>query len=330
MTKTGATADIVLADWGTSSLRLWALDRQGRLLEERRSDSGMGTLSRDGYAPELQGHLAAMSVPDETPVLICGMAGAAQGWQEAPYLEAPTDFAALADGAITIAGQTRVGQTRVGQTRVGPARDIRILPGIAQRDSANPDVMRGEETILHGLVCNGVLDGTVCLPGTHSKWAEIEGGRLVGFRTMMTGEMFALLSKRSILRHTVMSDRWSDDDFIAAVGEAHADPSRALAGLFGLRAGPLLFGDAVPHGASRLSGLMIGAEIASCLQDDARPLHLAATGEVAAHYARALTGLGIGFDMVDAELAVRTGLFDIASILWPDIIPAHMQGGTTA
>jgi 2-dehydro-3-deoxygalactonokinase len=147
---------------------------------------------------------------------------------------------------------------------------------------------------------------------------------------MMTGEMFALLSKRSILRHTVMSDRWSDDDFIAAVGEAHADPSRALAGLFGLRAGPLLFGDAVPHGASRLSGLMIGAEIASCLQDDARPLHLAATGEVAAHYARALTGLGIGFDMVDAELAVRTGLFDIASILWPDIIPAHMQGGTTA
>jgi 2-dehydro-3-deoxygalactonokinase len=325
MTKTGAIADIVLADWGTSSLRLWALDRQGRLLDERRSDSGMGTLSCDDYAPELQFHLAAMSVPDETPVLICGMAGAAQGWQEAPYLEAPTNFAALADGAITIAGQARV-----GQMRVGPARDIRILPGIAQRDSANPDVMRGEETILHGLVCNGVRDGTVCLPGTHSKWAEIDGGRLVGFRTMMTGEMFALLGERSILRHTVVSDRWSDDDFIAAVREAHADPSRALAGLFGLRAGPLLFGDAVPHGASRLSGLMIGAEIACCLQDDGRPLHLAATGEVAAHYARALTGLAIGFDMVDAELAVRTGLFDIASILWPDIIPARMQGGTTA
>ena len=330
MTKTGATADIVLADWGTSSLRLWALDRQGRLLDERRSDSGMGTLSYDGYAPELQRHLAAMGVPDETPVLICGMAGAAQGWQEAPYLEAPTGFAALADGAITIAGQMRAGQMRAGQTRAGRARDIRILPGIAQRDSANPDVMRGEETILHGLVCNGMRDGAVCLPGTHSKWAEIEGGRLVGFRTMMTGEMFALLGERSILRHTVMSDRWSDDDFIAAVGEAHANPSRALAGLFGLRAGPLLFGDAVPHGASRLSGLMIGAEIASCLQDDGRPLHLAATGEVAEHYAKALTGLGIGFDMVDAELAVRTGLFDIASILWPDIIPARMQGGTTA
>ena len=308
-------ADIVLADWGTSTVRVWALDRENNLLDERRSDRGMGSLSRDDYGPELQRQLSSMRVPQDTPVLICGMAGAAQGWQEAPYLDVPTDFAALADAAIRIAGQTR---------------DIRILPGIAQRDGANPDVMRGEETILHGLVGTGVQDGTVCLPGTHSKWAEIEGGRLVGFRTMMTGEMFALLGKRSILRHTVMSDRWSDDDFIAAVGEAHSDPSRALAGLFGLRAGPLLFGDAVPHGASRLSGLMIGAEIASCLQDDARPLHLAATGEVAANYARALTGLGIGFDMVDAELAVRTGLFDIASILWPDIIPARIQGGTTA
>ena len=123
MTKTGATADIVLSDWGTSSLLLWALDRQGRLLDERRSDSGMGTLSYDGYAPELQRHLAAMGVPDETPVLICGMAGAAQGWQEAPYLEAPTGFAALADGAITIAGQMRAGQMRAGQTRAGRARD---------------------------------------------------------------------------------------------------------------------------------------------------------------------------------------------------------------
>ena len=313
MTAAGATADIVLADWGTTSLRAWALDRQGNLLDERRSDSGMGTLSRDQYAPELQRHLSVMGVPDETPVLICGMAGAAQGWQEAPYIEAPTDFAALADGAITIAGQAHVGQAHVGQTR-----DIRILPGIAQRDSARPDVMRGEETILHGLVCNGVQDGTVCLPGTHSKWADIAGGRLDGFRTMMTGEMFALLGDRSILRHTVMSGGWSDDDFITAVGEAHADPSRALAGLFGLRAGPLLFGDAVPHGASRLSGLMIGAEIASCLHSDGKPLHLAATGKMAAHYAKALTGLGIGFDMVDAELAVRTGLFDIASILWPE------------
>jgi len=322
MTTAGAAADIVLADWGTSSLRLWALDRHANLLDERRSDSGMGTLSRDGYAPELRRHLSAMGVPDEIPVLVCGMAGAAQGWREAPYLEVPTDFAALADGAIRVSGQ---------------AGDVRIIPGVAQRDSANPDVMRGEETILHGLVCGGFQDGTVCLPGTHSKWARISEGRLIGFRTMMTGEMFALLRGKSILRHTVTSDdksddpsnHWSDDDFIAAAREAHADPARVLAGLFGLRAGPLLFGDAVPHGASRLSGLMIGAEIASCLRRDGGPLHLAATGAMASRYEEALTGLGIEFEMVDAELAVRAGLFNLASRIWPDRMARDPKGELT-
>ena len=308
MTTAGSAADIVLADWGTSSLRLWAVDRQGGLVDERRSDSGMGTLSRDQYAPELHRHLLAMGVDQDIPVLICGMAGAAQGWREAPYLDVPTDFALLADGAAAIDGQ---------------ARDVRILPGIAQRDSANPDVIRGEETILLGLVSTGVRDGTVCLPGTHSKWARIEAGRLVGFRTMMTGEMFALLRSRSILRHTVASDIWSDGDFITAVREAHKDPSRALSGLFGLRAGPLLFGDTVPHGASRLSGLMIGAEIASCLHAGGGGIYLAATGGMAARYEEALAGLEIDFEMVDAELAVRTGLLDIASRIWPDRIPAR-------
>ena len=315
-------ADIVLADWGTSTVRVWALDRENNLLDERRSDRGMGSLSRDDYGPELQRQLSSMRVPQDTPVLICGMAGAAQGWQEAPYLDVPTDFAALADAAIRIARQTR---------------DIRILPGIAQRDGANPDVMRGEETILHGLVGTGVQDGTVCLPGTHSKWAHIKNGRLVGFRTMMTGEMFALLGSQSILRHTVTSDdqsdnwanNWSDDDFIAAVREAHAAPERALAALFGLRAGPLLFADAAPHGASRLSGLMIGSEIASCLQADGGRIYLAATGGMAARYEEALTGLGIDFEMIDAELAVRAGLFDLALRLWPERIPQRPDGGIT-
>lgn len=306
MTTAGATADIVLADWGTSSLRLWAMDRQGGVVAERRSDSGMGTLSPGHYAPELQRHLSAMAVARDIPVLICGMAGAAQGWQEAPYLTVPTDSAALAEGAIRVSGQ---------------ARDVRIIPGVAQRDTARPDVIRGEETILHSLVRDGVWNGIVCLPGTHSKWARIAAGRLAGFRTMMTGEMFALLGSQSILRHTVASESWSDDDFMDAVRTAYSDPSCALSGLFGLRAGPLLFGDAAAQGTSRLSGLMIGAEIASCLDEDGGPLYLAATGTMASHYAAALTGLGIGFDMVDAEAAVRTGLFDIASRLWPDRIP---------
>ena len=296
-------ADIVLADWGTSNLRLWAMDAAGHIRAEHRSDKGMGQLDRNRFGPELDRCLAAMAVPADTPVLICGMAGAAQGWHEAPYLDAPCDLAAIGEGAV-----------RVEHGR----RDIRILPGIAQRDLAAPDVMRGEETILYGLARTGAGDATVCLTGTHAKWARLSGGHLAGFRTMMTGEMFALLGEASILRHTVGTSDWSDSDFAAAVAEAHADPADCLGRLFGLRAGPLLFGDAAPSGSARLSGLLIGAEIATGIAAGDEPLFLVATGGMAERYAAALTTLGIDFDTADAEDAVRNGLFAMAARIWPE------------
>ena len=228
--------NIVLADWGTSNLRLWAMDAAGHIRAEHRSDRGMGQLNRDGFGPELDRCLAAMMVPADAPVLICGMAGAANGWHEAPYLDAPCDLSAIEDGAVRVEHG---------------GRDIRILPGIAQRDRTAPDVMRSEETILYGLARAGTGDARVCLPGTHAKWARLSRGHLAGFRTMMTGEMFALLGEVSILRHTVGISDWSNDDFAVAVAEAYAAPADCLGRLFGLRAGPLLFGDAAPSGSAR-------------------------------------------------------------------------------
>ena len=295
--------DIVLADWGTSNLRLWAMDAAGHICAEHRSDKGMGQLDRNGFAPELGRCLAAMAVPADTPVLICGMAGAAQGWHEAPYLDAPCELSAIGDGAVRVEHD---------------GRDIRILPGIAQRDRTAPDVMRGEETILYGLARTSQGDATICLPGTHAKWARLSGGYLTGFRTMMTGEMFALLGEASILRHTVGTSDWSDADFAAAVAEAHEAPADCLGTLFGLRAGPLLFGNAAASGSARLSGLLIGAEIATGMAGSNAPLCLVATGGMADRYATALTTLGIDFDMADAEDAVRNGLFALAARIWPE------------
>jgi 2-dehydro-3-deoxygalactonokinase len=297
-------ANIVLADWGTSNLRLWAMDAAGHIRAEHRSDRGMGQLDRDGFGPELDRCLAAMTVPPDAPVLICGMAGAANGWHEAPYLDSPCDLSAIGDGAVRV--------------KHG-GRDIRILPGIAQRDRTAPDVMRGEETILYGLARAGTVDASVCLPGTHAKWARLSRGHLAGFRTMMTGEMFALLGEVSILRHTVGISDWSDDDFAAAVAEAHAAPADCLGRLFGLRAGPLLFGDAAPSGSARLSGLLIGAEIATGMAAGDEPLCLVAAGGMAERYAAALTALGIDFNRADAEDAVRNGLFAMAARIWPKL-----------
>ena len=302
MTADGG-ASIVLADWGTSNLRLWAVDADGHVLADCRSNKGMGQLDSAGFATVLDSCLAEMAVPSDVPVLICGMAGATQGWREASYLTAPCDVTEIAGHAVTIDQA---------------ARDIRILPGIAQRDDMSPDVMRGEETILCGLTRRGHADAMVCLPGTHAKWARLSEGRLTGFRTMMTGELFALLGETSILRHTVSADAWSDEDFTKAVAEAYDSPGDVPARLFGLRAGPLLFGDDAPSGAARLSGLLIGAEIAIGMAGCDAPLCLVANGGMADRYAAALARLGIEFEMADSEEAVRDGLLAAAGSIWPD------------
>ncbi|MEC7615227.1 MAG: 2-dehydro-3-deoxygalactonokinase [Pseudomonadota bacterium] len=297
-------ADIVLVDWGTSSLRVWTLDRWGAIVGQRRSDRGMGRLSPADFGSELQANLTALDVDGDVPVLICGMAGAAQGWQEAQYIDIPSDLAALAGAAVRVTGQPR---------------DIRILPGMAQRDIACPDVMRGEETILYGLVCQGIETGLVCLPGTHAKWARVRDSRLTDFRTFMTGELYELLAARSILRHTVADGEWSDSDFVDAVTEAFTAPAKALTGLFALRAGPLLFGQDSQTGAARLSGLLIGAELAISLEaHGSEPLILAAPDGAADRYLAACALLDVACRRVDAEAAVRDGLYALASKIWPE------------
>src|SRR4051812_45368183 len=124
-------AAYVAVDWGTSSFRLWLIDRAGEVLAERRSGEGMLGAAKTGFAAVLQSHLAAVEAPDHLPVLVCGMAGAKTGWVEAGYVDTPAPLSAILRQAVRVPGQTR---------------DIRILPGIAQRDARAPDVMRGEET----------------------------------------------------------------------------------------------------------------------------------------------------------------------------------------
>lgn len=125
----------VAVDWGTSSFRLWLIDRAGKVLAERRSDEGMLAAAKAGFAGVLQSHLKAVEAPAQLPVLVCGMAGAKTGWVEAGYVDTPAPLSAVLKQAALVPGETR---------------DIRILPGIAQRDTRAPDVMRGEETQLLG------------------------------------------------------------------------------------------------------------------------------------------------------------------------------------
>ena len=89
-----------------------------------------------------------------------------------------------------------------------PRLTVPVIGGPAPDKPA--DVMRGEETQIAGFFFeNQGFDGVLCLPGTHSKWVQISAGEIVSFRTFMTGEIFALLADRSVLRHT-LDQEWDD------------------------------------------------------------------------------------------------------------------------
>ncbi|WP_315721528.1 MULTISPECIES: 2-dehydro-3-deoxygalactonokinase [unclassified Bradyrhizobium] len=299
-----ATPAFVAVDWGTSSFRAWLMAADGTELAETRGSEGMLHCATSGFAPVLHDHLGKLRAPAELPVLICGMAGARQGWIEAPYLHTPTRLDALHAGAI----------------RVETEGDVRILPGLAQARADRPDVMRGEETQLLG-VTEPDFSGTVCIPGTHSKWIRIESGAVVGFATYMTGELFAVISQHSILMHAIEPGGANAEEgapFRAALATARAQPTALTSALFQLRAAQLLGFEQRADGAARLSGLLIGHEIAdACAHFRAdRPVRLIGSGRLGNLYRDALNASGFNVDECDAEQASRRGLIKAARQIW--------------
>lgn len=294
-----------LSDWGTSRFRLWLVDGGGEVLVEKRSDDGLDASRARGFAATLEGHLTGLGAPAGLPVIVCGMAGSRQGWVEANYVPVPADLASILSGAARIEGIDR---------------DVRIIPGLSQSGSS-PNVMRGEETQLLGaILAQDLSNGIIAMPGTHSKWVELAERKATSFSTYLTGELYALLASQSILRHSIGDAAASasvDHPQFAAALDLMLSGERMLGELFGIRAAMLLDNLVPEAAASRLSGLLIGAEIAGARAKHQGRVTLVASGAMAALYGKALTHAGLEFDLVDADEAVRKGLFAAASRIWP-------------
>jgi 2-dehydro-3-deoxygalactonokinase len=293
-------------DWGTSTFRLWLLDADGNVLDERRSEDGLQSMGgKEGFPGVMESHLAEVGAPDGLPVIVCGMAGSRQGWVEARYLDTPAPLDRVIESAVRVEGISR---------------DVRILPGVAQRDPAHPDVIRGEETQLLGALALGIEDGFFCMPGTHSKWVALKAGTLEAFATYMTGEMFGLLARQSILAHAIDDTKVKPDDadFLAAVEAGIARPADIANRVFEIRPSQLLGFAAAGSGAARLSGALIGTEIAGARARFGRlgHVHLIASGSLSKLYARALEATGSAVDVLDADVVVRGGLHAAALRFW--------------
>lgn len=231
-------------DWGTSHLRVWAMDHEWRALAHRRSDRGMGGLKQQEFSDTISRLVGDWLVPGKTMrAIACGMVGSRQGWVEAPYSQIPCP--AL---------------NNVLERVTAPGLEVFVVPGL--RQASPPDVMRGEETQIGGfLASNPDFEGMLVLPGTHSKWARIKAGIVEGFSTFMTGEMFALLSQNSVLRHSIAGKGWDATAFELALAEGFSRPELLTQNLFALRAAALVDGLGPVAARSKLSGYLVGLEL---------------------------------------------------------------------
>jgi 2-dehydro-3-deoxygalactonokinase len=297
MTGATITPAWIAVDWGTSNLRAWAMAADGRVLAEARWDEGMGRLARAGFEPALL-RLVGPWLDGHPPVIACGMVGSRQGWREVPYRPVPCT-------PLDPAAQA-------GAPAADPRLSVSIAPGLMQTSPA--DVMRGEETQIAGaLRLLPGYDGVLCLPGTHSKWARVSAGEVVSFQTFMTGELFALLSGASVLRHAMQGGGWDDAAFDLAVPDALSRPERLGARLFALRAEGLIAGLSPEAARARLSGLLIGTELAAARHYWlGQRVTLIGAETLSAVYARALQAQGVAarrLDVTDCTLAGLASLF---------------------
>jgi 2-dehydro-3-deoxygalactonokinase len=290
---------LIALDWGTSSLRGARLGIDGEVLEERSFARGILSVNVGGFQAVFTQHFGDWMGAADALCVISGMAGSRQGWVEAPYCACPA------------------GPLEVAARLAWIERDrIAVVPGISFESGGVPDVMRGEETQVFGALQLLSLDsGTFVLPGTHSKWVQVQASRIQSFATLMTGEVYALLRHHSILARTLPEDDAPLHGHAFDLGVAHALRGPGLLQCaFSARTLALFGRLPQEQGTSYLSGLVIGEELRSRSPVGAHTVTVIGEPALTQRYERALSQCGVRTQVVAANPAWR-GLFEIAATL---------------
>ena len=308
---------LLAVDWGTTAMRGALLAADGRVLAQHASERGLLSIAEGGWAAAFDAEFGAWrrSHPG-LPCLMAGMVGSRQGWVEAPYCPCPAGPGDLAAHLL-----------HLPPDEAGHGGPVCIVPGLSTEAGGTPDVMRGEETqIMGALQTLGLThdndEATLVLPGTHSKWATVQGGRIVHFTTHMTGECYALLRQHSILARTLPADdhTWVPEAFDAGVRQAQR-PGGLLHHLFSVRSLGLFNRLDGAAAAARLSGLLIGEELRAQGLVAGQAVTVVGSALLTHRYERALGLLGLTVRCVGADaswcglasLAARAGLFTTAA-----------------
>ena len=235
----------IAVDWGTSSFRAYLI--KNNIVSDRiETKDGMKFINNNSFEKTFIS-LVENWLDDyqTTEVLASGMIGARQGWSEAPYQETPCDL-----------NNIKFISPLINDNRIA----LKIFSGISQIDQ--PDVMRGEETQVAGFFNdNPNFEGSVCLPGTHSKWIKVKDTNIEKFQTFMTGELFEVISQNTVLMHSVKSNKTDQEELLKSVDLIFKNPSLFGNALFKLRADDLINSRNKIIYKSRLSGYLLGLEL---------------------------------------------------------------------
>ncbi len=301
----------IAVDWGSSNFRAYAVDKQGEIRQRTKAHQGVSRIKDQNFAGTLRRLLGKWfnKYPD-VPVLMCGVIGGRQGWQEVEHAPAPIDIETLAKHAELIPNHFF-------------ERDIYIVPGVKiRRSDFDFDVIRGEEVQIFGALAQlpEADRHIICLPGTHTKWVEIRKGNIVDVQTFVTGEMFSLLSRFSTISTIVEGSSYSSEGF--AKGLIAAKNGALLNELFKLRVA-VASKQLVSHEASSyLSGLLVANEIEGAVKMIGKTdnVTVVAVPWLMDMYQQSLASYGISITEVKSDEATARGLLKVFNAL-PKKIP---------
>lgn len=283
-------AGMLICDWGSSSLRAYFVDADGKVVSRHESPRGIKAITggETEYRETLNEILEQMKVSPDCPIRISGMAGSMKGWIETDYVATPAGASEIAANYVSLSGYS----------------DARLFGGLKHEcEDGSRDIMRGEEIQILGVLKSHPDAKQICLPGTHSKWATVENGCITGFKTYMTGDLFHSLCENSIFAGQISSRDFHHEGF--QMGCRLARQGSTLDDLFRLRTG-FVFGD-ISEDAFRsyLSGFLIGNELRAA--DAKGSVHLCGSSSLITSYALALEELEVTSSTIDSESATISG-----------------------
>jgi 2-dehydro-3-deoxygalactonokinase len=235
----------IAVDWGTSFFRAYLIEDE-LVSDKIETSDGMKFIQQNDFEKKFISLIEKWLIKGQVvEVLASGMLGARQGWMEAPYEKTPCNL-----------NNINYVSPLVNDDRFS----LKIFSGVSQINP--PDVMRGEETQVAGFFNQNLnFNGSVCLPGTHSKWIKVKNGLIEHFKTYMSGELFEVIKNNTVLTHSLMSEKIDKKEFLNSANKIFQNPEYLTSALFQIRADDLINSRGPEIYNSRLSGYLLGIEL---------------------------------------------------------------------